>query len=344
MKNKVHIIGGGLAGIVAAAALRAEGFADDIIIYEATFHLGGRGSSNFIPSFTRYVDDNHMMVRANKSILRFLNIIGAGDRVCAAGLSLSFKDKRFCKLWGLAAESVMNTPVKTMAKGLFFKTLLAALKAPFPLMVKKNFDDTFVSPFLDFAKRHKISVEYGMKCNGFIAGKELSFCDKKINLRNEDKVIFALPYFAMGKLFTDIPTLSYNTVSNIHFLLPNKQEKPVFCGVVGGMGHWYKVRDDVVSVTISNCPKADAETARKIWNEAKDVLSLKGSYLKMAVINQKRATILQTPKNLSARNKALQTLEANGIIFAGDWTVKNLPCTLEAAALSGFKAAKKVCL
>jgi len=330
--------------MVTAAALRAEGFADDIIIYEASFHLGGRGSSNFIPSFTRYVDDNHMMVRANKRILRFLDIIGSKDKVCAAGFKLSFKGKHFSKLWELTAESVMNTPVKTMSNGLFFKTLLAALKAPFPLMVKKSFDDTFVSPFLDFAKRRKISVKYGMKCDGFVPDKELSFCDKKVSLRSEDKVIFALPYFAMKKLFSDIPALSYNTVSNIHFLLPNKREKPVFCGVVGGVGHWYKVRGDVMSVTISNCPKADAETARKIWNEAKDVLSLKGSYLKMAVINQKRATILQTPKNLSARNKALQTLEANGIIFAGDWTVKNLPCTLEAAALSGFKAAKKVCL
>ena len=344
MQNKVHIIGGGLAGMVAAAALRAEGFADDIIIYEATFHLGGRGSSNFIPAFTRYVDDNHMMVRANKNILRFLDIIGAEDRVCATSFRLFFKDKRFCKLWELAAESVMNTPAKTMAKGLFFKTLLVALKAPFPLMVKQSFDDTFVSPFLDFAKRHKILVKYGMKCDGFVAGKELVFRDKKVNLRSGDKVIFALPYFAMGKLFPNIPGLSYNTVSNIHFLLPNKQEKPVFCGVVGGVGHWYKVRGDVMSVTISNCPKADAETAHKIWNEAKDVLPLKDSYLKTAVINQKRATILQTPENLAARNKALEMLEARRIIFAGDWTVKNLPCTLEAAALSGFKAAKKVCL
>ena len=330
--------------MVAAAALRAEGFADDIVIYEASFHLGGRGSSNFIPSFTRYVDDNHMMVRANKSILRFLDIIGARDRVCATNIKLYFKKKHFCKLWELAVESVLNTPVKTMAKGLFFRTLLAALKAPFPLMAKESFDDTFIKPFFAFAKRHKILVKYGMKCDGFVIGKELSFCDKKISLKAKDKVIFALPYFAMKRIFPDIPMLSCNTVSNIHFLLSDKQKKPIFCGVVGGLGHWYKVRGDVMSVTISNCPKADAETAHKIWNEAKDVLPLKCSYLKMVVINQKRATILQTPENLAARNKALEMLGKGGVICAGDWTVKNLPCTLEAAALSGFNAAKKISL
>ncbi len=344
MKNKVHIIGGGLAGMAAAAALRADGFADDITIYEASFHLGGRGGSNFIPSFTRYVDDNHMMIRANKNVLKFLDIIGAKDRICAAGFKLSFKEKSFCKLWELAIESVLNTSAKTAANGLFFRTLLKALKAPFPLMVKESFDDTFILPFLGFAKLHRISVKYGMKCDGFIDDEELSFCGKKVNLKAGDKVIFALPYFAMKRLFPDLPVLSYNTISNIHFLLSNPQKTPVFCGVVGGVGHWYKVRGDVMSVTISNCKKVDAEIAQKVWNEAKGVLSIKGSYLKTAVINQKRATILQTPENLAARDKALQMLEANGIIHAGDWTVKSLPCTLEATALSGFKAAGKVCL
>ena len=330
--------------MAAAAALRADGFADDIIIYEASFHLGGRGSSVFIPSFTRYIDDNHMIIKANKSVLKFLNIIDAKDRVCAADFKLSFKDKRFCKLWELAVESVLNTPVKTMAKGLFCKTLLAALKAPFPLMVKKSFDDAFIKPFFAFAERHKILVKYGMKCDGFVAGKELIFRDKKVNLNTEDEVIFALPYVAMKRLFPEIPALAYNTVSNIHFLLSDEQKNSVFCGVIGGVGHWYKVKGDMMSVTISNCPKADDEIVRKIWDEAKNVLSLKGSYLKTAVINQKRATILQTPENLAARNKALQLLDAKGITYAGDWTVKSLPCTLEAAALSGFKAAKTICL
>lgn len=330
--------------MAAAAALRADGFADDIIIYEASFHLGGRGSSVFIPSFTRYIDDNHMIIRANKSVLRLLNIIGAKDKVCAAGFKLSFKDKHFSKLWELAAESVLNTPVKTMAKGLFFKTLLTALKSPFPLMVKESFDDAFIKPFFAFAERHKILIKYGMRCDGFVAGKELIFRDKKVDLNTEDKVVFALPYFAMKRLFPEIPALAYNTVSNIHFLLTDKQENSVFCGVVGGIGHWYKVKGDMMSVTISNCPKADAKIVSKIWNEAKDVLSLKGSYLKTAVINQKRATILQTPENLAARNEALEMLEKRKIIYAGDWTINNLPCTLEAAALSGFKAAKKICL
>ena len=49
----------------------------------------------------------------------------------------------------------------------------------------------------------------------------------------------------------------------------------------------------------------------------------------------------QDKETLIKRNRILKSLP-NNIIIAGDWTQENLPCTMEAAITSGFKAAQEV--
>lgn len=75
---RVHIIGGGLAGL--AAAVRLAGTGRAVTVYEATDHAGGRARSFFDDSLGTVIDNgNHLLLGANTETFAYLERIGARD-------------------------------------------------------------------------------------------------------------------------------------------------------------------------------------------------------------------------------------------------------------------------
>ena len=79
LMSRIHVIGGGLAGLSAAVTLSKAGRA--VSLYEATAAGGGRCRSYFDPELQIRIDNgNHLLLSGNTSAAAYIDAIGARDR------------------------------------------------------------------------------------------------------------------------------------------------------------------------------------------------------------------------------------------------------------------------
>ncbi len=76
---RVAILGGGLAGLAAAARLSGRGF--EIDLYEARPFLGGRATSYALPTGEHVDNCQHILLRCCTSLLDFYGRVGVADRI-----------------------------------------------------------------------------------------------------------------------------------------------------------------------------------------------------------------------------------------------------------------------
>jgi squalene-associated FAD-dependent desaturase len=96
---KVHVIGAGLAGLGAAAALAQAGAT--VELSEAAAHAGGRCRSYFDPQLGLTIDNgNHLVLSGNRAVTKYLDLIGASDRLAGPGTTeFAFVDLANGKRW-----------------------------------------------------------------------------------------------------------------------------------------------------------------------------------------------------------------------------------------------------
>jgi hypothetical protein len=345
MTDNVYIIGGGLAGMAAAVKLRSLDFKGNITIFEAANHLGGRTSTFVIPEFGTEVDNSHIMIKANESLSEYLHLIKADYRVSEFMPTLYPEKRKITDVFKLAMKSIFNTE-KEVPLSLLCKTLIKALKAPYPLFPNDSLSKTLVEPFADFAKENNIKIVTGATCTNFtqemLTIRLTSGQEQQMPYDNE-KIIFALNPASLNRIIPDfdLEKIKFNPIANIHFLLSKDCDLPFnFVGSVGGIADWYKVKANLLSVTVSDCKKDINED--EIFAEAAKIFQLPSQYEKYKCIIDKFATITQDKENLRIRDLCLDNLSDLPAEFVGDWTVKELPCTMEAAVISGFKAANNI--
>ena len=72
------VVGAGLAGLAAAVSRAAAG--DDVVVYEASGHAGGRCRSYVDATLDCVIDNgNHLVLSGNTAVQKFLAMTGAGD-------------------------------------------------------------------------------------------------------------------------------------------------------------------------------------------------------------------------------------------------------------------------
>ena len=96
---KVHVVGAGLAGLSAAAALAEAGCA--VEVSEAAANAGGRCRSYFDAQIGLTIDNgNHMVLSGNPAVARYAALIGAADRLVGPALAeFAFVDLANGRRW-----------------------------------------------------------------------------------------------------------------------------------------------------------------------------------------------------------------------------------------------------
>ena len=97
--GRVHVVGGGLAGLAAALALAEAGRA--VTVYESGPACGGRCRSYFDRELGCRIDNgNHLLLSGNKAAMGFLDRVGARDTLGGPGAPMfPFMDVRTGQRW-----------------------------------------------------------------------------------------------------------------------------------------------------------------------------------------------------------------------------------------------------
>lgn len=342
MDSDVHIVGAGLSGLSTALKLRTLGFSGEINIYEAANHIGGRCSSFVPPTFGGIkIDNPHMLLKANRNALKYLQNIKGEYRLFEFIPSLNLRGHKPAGIMKLAMKSIFNTD-NNVPIHLLCTTLLKALRSPYPLFTTHDLDHTFNELFIVFAKNNNINIYLNSKCLDVIPNKQLVLQNRTIEISKKSFVVLALGPRQISHIIGDmgLETISYNPITNFHFLLDEQGTAFDFVGVPNGIADWYRIKGNLLSATISDSKVNFSEN--DIFSEAAKLFSLQKKYKKWILVVNKFATISQNRSNLRLRDDCLNKLAELPILFAGDWTVKNMPCTIEAAITSGFSAAKGI--
>lgn len=260
------------------------------------------------------------------------------------------------RLWGPLATAVLNTPPEAAAARLLRPVLrpliLRGERAWRPSLLTVGLSDAFVDPAVARLRALGVDLRFRRRLAALARDATtvtaLRFADgERIDTRNA-AVLLALPAAAIAALAPDLsPPRRTAAVINGHFRLPpdSRRSGAGFLGLVGGTAHWLFWRGGVVSATISAADilldRPRDALAAAMWRDAARALGLPPTPLPpWRVVKERGATIAQTPDCLAARRGAA-TGVAN-LSLAGDWTDPDLPATIEAALVSGRRAARRI--
>lgn len=244
--------------------------------------------------------------------------------------------------WAPLCLAIMNTKPEHAQARLLGRTLMLALSQGMgglmPLLAQESLDATFVSPAVAALRAAGGTVRFGTRITA-LEDERLILRDGIVLLRPEDRVVLAVPQTVATGLLPDLgPPWPTHSILNVHIRLSEDMAPLPNHGMAGALDtapQWLFRRSDVLAATISD---AGDEMPEAVRHDMESVLNLDLAGTPWRAVREQRATLAHTPAVQTMR----QALRWNRgrVILAGDWTFAALPCTLETAVRSGFRAAK----
>ena len=268
------------------------------------------------------------------------------DETVAARLSAT---RAYRDLWEPLCVAALNTAAEEASARLFARLLRLALssgrQALVPWVFPVGLSAALVAPALATLAAHGAELRFRHRLQAVRSGM-LEFDDGPLALGENERVVLALPPWALAGMLPGLPVLATRAIVNAHFRLEHPVRLPgdqPFLGLTGGMGQWLALRDDVLSVTVSAADRPAAEPAEQVgarlWREVAAVLGDPDRpQPPTRIMKERRATLLHSPAETRRRPGPLTPLP--GMVLAGDWLDSAWPCTIEAAITSGLAAAR----
>lgn len=345
---KYHIIGAGIAGLQTAQLLKRKYPQAQIIVYEAAEHIGGRCYSFSDNKLAATLDNaTHAVLRGNTLAAKLL---GKNAKFGSAAFYSPQTNKISRKKFDFISEKALalfNLPLNKVAQGVVFKTLSKL----FPFTSRQLdvwFSSGDLSSKLIEPLAQGLDIRLGWKLKGFAAQDDyiykLIFNKESIALLPQDKVISALDAHNFVKIFGG-EDFAYNEIINIFYRTSMQISLPEgldFLGLSNMHAQWLFSSPGILAVTISdakNIKLSDEELALSVWKEVCALREHQSAFLPAyRVLRHKRATIRQDSRNNDLRPSSCQSKWKN-MSLAGDWTMKNWPCSIETALTSAIRVA-----
>lgn len=258
----------------------------------------------------------------------------------------------FSTLWDPLTIGVMNTSSNyasaKVLSNVLKKTVLRGDKYCYIYQPKINWNKTLIQPTINFLNNHGCRVQYKSMLRKIDvldnAVTRLYFTNQVVDVLKNEIVVLSIPPSNLQKLLPQytFPS-SYNSIVNVHYKLNRnlkKKFKHSIIGFIESNTQWIFIKKNHISITISNANYLNSynteEIATLVWKEVCKYLNLKIGIPDYQVVKEKKATVVQSPKNFDIVEK-IKNLP-NNLRISGDWTQSDLPCTIEGSILSGRKA------
>lgn len=347
-----HILGAGVAGLSAAKLLRMRHPESKITVYEAAAQPGGRCRSYFDTRLGAVADmATHVILGANKNALSLLKEPVFSGFPPFYDYARHKRTAFFPHHISEAALALFNQPLRETAPGIVLNTawkLFPFLPGCLKVWYSKNdLSSALIAPLSAYPDTLKTG--FVLKSFAEADGKitKLFFNKACVEVAPEDKIICALDAQNYARIFQG-PVFDFNCIVNIIFrtsmALSFPGRKP-FLGIKNALPQWLFAAPGFLSVTVSDASAAfcnDKEAARNVWKQICEIRGREAAFMPpYRMIKHRRATLRHDRKNNSLRPDSPVTRWKN-MLLAGDWTMKNYPCSIEAAVLSARRATAEI--
>lgn len=258
---------------------------------------------------------------------------------------------QYQSFWEPLILAIMNTPPEAAAPSVFREVLRRTLwrspTAARPYLMRQGLSHTFIEPAQAILAECGIVPRFHHPLRKVERRDDrltaLLFDDETITLTHEDRVILAVPWTIAHELSADLPVFRSSPIVNVHFRLPETAHPKLshgFAGLLNATAQWLFLRGPLLSVTVSAAAgivslPSDILVPR-LWGEVSKILGITGQPLATRMVKEKRATLFLD--EATDRQRPSSSWLKNAVL-AGDWTMQGLPCCIEAAIASGWRAA-----
>ncbi len=343
-----HIIGGGIAGLACAFAVKQKCKGARAIIYEAASHLGGRAFSYQDKGLDCMLDNAvHTIIGANKFMAQFVHKEEWLSQKNFLDIKSNTISSKFFSHLPLLFKSFCNTPIEEVDKKIkkhIYTTGFPYTKNKLKLWFsKQNISQRIINLLAGYADEVHLNCRLKKIAKQFSMAAQLEFEKKQVDIAAHDKVIIALDNPNCSKLL-GLPLLEHNRIVNIVYRTSQTIFLPKgasFLGVENGVFDWVFVDNGLLTAVISDHRAEEKDLnnlAALIWAELDKIRGVNSAFLppyKAFCFNH--ATIRQNTQNNQKRPANART-EYPNVFLAGDWTMKNRPCCMETAVVSAFRA------
>lgn len=349
---KIHIIGGGIAGLASGYFAHKRFPFAEIHIYEASKNIGGRCQTFYSSKLDIELDNaTHVILGGNKYARQFLRNIEFIRYPYFCDMNNQKVDaKRF-----LHSELILRSIFNSDAKSVDWGSKLNLCTKLFPYFSSQlkifysqhNLQQKLISPL----SCPEVNIHNNMLLRGFrvTAGNITSLIFKRgeVDVATNDIVISALDAHNYHKIFGGAE-FDYNRIVNIFYRTSQKLALPSnanMLGIENADFDWLFATDNTIGVTISNVDKqkcCDEAWAIDIWKQICRIRNVKAAFVPaFQILDYPRATIAQDKINNQKRPQSAKGPYAN-LLIAGDWTMKNWPCCIESAIVSATRAINSI--
>lgn len=252
-------------------------------------------------------------------------------------------------LWKPLVVSTMNTPIESASFVIFANVLkeifLKGSEGSKPVITRKGLSSLYVTSAIQYLKERSGKINFSEAVKGVVfQGDKITLIKTtKRELTPSDEVVFAIPPHALKRI-EGIPErlpggtldFNYSTIITVFLKITNNPLKEELYSLVKSGIHWVFNHGDMLSAVIScadDWASLDSgKIIRRTKNEISKYLGVKEEeFTNAKVIKEKRATILSGVER--GPKISLLNIAENAYII-GDWTIPNLPATIETGVLS----------
>ena len=350
MQNKktYHILGAGVAGLMCARFIKKKDKEANVVLYEASNHLGGRCFSYEDEELGCRVDNaTHVILGGNRCACALVGLKKLPYKTYFWNVKKDTLSRRAYNYRKHILKSMCNTKPEdvpqSLIKTIFWRLFPWSKKSLGVYFSKQDLSQRLINP----QQIYPDEIHYNCKILQ-IESDGVRICrlysnQGIIELKRDDIVISALDAAAYSRLFgTD--KFDFNSIINVYFKTSQTIHLPrnvSYMGIVDGIADWVFVNDGIVSFSISDAESKDIDLKtlpQDLWKQFDTLRGVNSAFLPPhRLLVHKMATIRQDAFNNAKRPESALGGYLN-LFLAGDWTMKNWPCCLEAAILSARRA------